>query len=185
MGMEQLDVLKSRAAVMTGTGAFTLTPGEQAAIVRFVQAGGRLIIDAGGGSKAFTQSVHTQIFSQFGGLFVRRLASHVAAQGPATLKKKLYRSDHAKALGTVEEKAPRLWTLLLNNRPAIILSRADMTAGLVGYPAHRLRGYDPDTSVALMTNLLCQTVGYLGPPKPKKPAPAPAPKPSQPTKNPR
>ena len=163
--MTELDIAKCRVAVMTGTAAFKLSPAEAEALRKFLQAGGTLLCDAAGGSRAFAEAVEKQIFPLFPGKFVRRLASEIALTGPARLQRVSYRSEFASALGP-ERDVPRLWGLLLAGRPAVILSRADLTAGLAGCGSYKLRGYTPNSAVGVMINLLCRAAGVTASPRP-------------------
>ena len=153
MPMTDLDATKWPVAVLTGTGAFPLTPAEGQALRQYVVGGGTLIVDSAGGGREFHAAVRKQVVSLFANAFLRRLASHVAARGPAKVPKVLYRSFYASTLGAAKDE-PQLWGVMVNRRLAVILSPADLTAGLVGVASYRLRGYTPDAAVAIMTNLL-------------------------------
>ena len=160
------------------TEAFRLSPAEGQALKAFIEAGGTLLLDAAGGSRPFAEAVNEQIFALFPGKFVRRLASEVALSGPAKLEKASFRSDFAAALGP-DRNVPRLWGLLLDGRPAVILSRPDLTAGLVGCRSYKLRGYSPDSAVAVMINLLWRAAKTAPSAPTTRPSPtAPATKPS-------
>ena len=51
------------------------------------------------------------------------------------------------------------------DRPLIVYSPDDLTAGLVGYGGHGVRGYAPDSAYALMRNLLLYAATRAKPPK--------------------
>ena len=153
MPMTDLSAAKWPVAVLAGTDAFELTGAEGRALRQYVMAGGTLIVDSAGGGREFYAAVRKQVVSLFGNAFLRKLASHVAIKGPAKVPKVLYRSFYASALGAVKDQ-PQLWGVPINGRLAVIVSPVDLTAGLVGVASYRLRGYAPDTAVAIMMNLL-------------------------------
>jgi len=174
MEIAKLDAARWRVAVMTGTEDFTLSPEETAALRTYLLAGGTLIVDAAGGSRDFAAAVEKQLLTIVPAGLVRPVASHVACKGPEEIDQVVYRRDYAMALGK-DRHEPRLRGLLIGERLAIIFSGDDLTGGLCGYPAYNLRGYSSETSVAVMTNLVCHAAGT--------PPAAPPPQPPKPTAN--
>ena len=61
--------------------------------------------------------------------------------GNMEINKVRYRRGTATRLGKVDE--PLLQAVLIEDRPAVIFSREDITAGLVGCPAYNCDGYAP------------------------------------------
>ena len=51
-------------------------------------------------------------------------------------------------------KDPNLRAVLIDDRPAVLFSREDLTAGLVGYPSYACYGYDPESAYAIMRNIV-------------------------------
>jgi len=154
MDIIMLDPQKHPVAAMTGTGDFALSEAERAMLKHYLASGGTLIIDAAGGSRAFAKAAEKHVLALADGGRARLIASHVIAGGPAKIKQVRYRRDFALALGEARRQA-RLRGVLMGDRLAIVFSPEDLTAALVGYPGYRIRGYDPDTAVDLMTNILC------------------------------
>ncbi len=165
MSMTDLDAAEHPVAAMTGTDEFELTALEAAALKEYLSAGGTLIIDAAGGSKAFADAVAKQIVPLVPGGRRGTLASKIAYGGPTKIDRVYYRRQFAMVLGGAK-KDHRLRCVLVagdrltgRERAAVIYSREDLTTGLLGYPSYAIRGYRPDSAVAIMTNLLWYAAG--------------------------
>ena len=63
-----------------------------------------------------------------------------------------YREHAKRVLGS--SRAPRLRGIEINGRLAVIYSREDLSAGLVGQAVDGIIGYDPATATALMARIL-------------------------------
>ncbi len=155
MEITQLDAETWPVAAMTGTESFTLTEPELSALRKYLRSGGTLIVDAAGGSAQFADSAEEQLLGllpqgQQRPVFVEQLQF---GSGAVAIEKIQYRRDFTTALGPAADRL-RLQAIYLDDRPAIFYSREDITAGLVGYPGYRLRGYTPQTALAIMKNLL-------------------------------
>lgn len=149
-----LDAARCSLAVMTGTGAFTLTKDQASALRRFFLTGGTLIIDAAGGSRDFDRAVYNQILPLPKDAVDNPLPpDHPIFHWPNPAGTASYRRDFARALGPAG-KQHMLRAVYCDKRLAIIYSPADLTAGLVGYQLSGLRGYKPKTALALMTNIV-------------------------------
>ena len=61
---------------------------------------------------------------------------------------------------------PRLRTIIHQGRLAIIFSREDLTAGLLGYPCWGLSGYVPESAFELMRNIVLYASGRTLPAQP-------------------
>jgi len=49
---------------------------------------------------------------------------------------------------------PRIQAIEVNGRPAVFVSKEDVTAGLVGFPSYTCLGYAPDSALGLMRNMV-------------------------------
>ncbi len=151
----RLDAMSHPLAVMTGTDAFTLSPEQAAALKKYLQGGGTLVIDAAGGSRTFDEAVYKQILSLLDNAEYGPIpANHPIYRWPEPAGQVTYRRGLAVALGAARRE-PRLRGILDGDRLAIIYSRDDLTAALVGYQFHGIRGYSPRSAVALMANIIC------------------------------
>ncbi len=142
-------------AAMTGTEELVLSDVERAALDDYLSRGGTLVIDAAGGSPAFADSARRQILPIAGR---SRPARWTPLAGPEDLSEIRYRLDYALALDE-RRYEPRLTAVTRQGRLAVVFSPEDITAGLVGYEYTGIRGYAPETAVALMTNILCHLAG--------------------------
>ena len=150
----RLSVGDYRVAAMTGTAELALTAEEKQALKSYVQSGGTLIMDAAGGSEAFARSavkVMDELFGE-GSLGRLRERSPVYRLPGFELDSVGYRRAARALLG--DTKAPRILAVMLDGRPAVLLSREDLTAGLVGYPCYTCIGYSPDSAAELMRNMV-------------------------------
>ena len=145
-------------AHLTGTTALKLTDPARAELKSFVDAGGTLIVDAAGGSTEFALAVETEL-SQILGQPISRdplPPEHAVYALPASpITAFTYRPFARTRLGQV--KTPRVRTLDLKGRAAVYFSAEDLSAGLVGQSVDGITGYDPKTSLAIMSNLILST----------------------------
>jgi len=144
-------------AHITGTGAFELTADELKGLRRFLVGGGTLLADAAGGSPEFTRSLEQWVRQAlqdepqtvpedsflYTGTGLDR-AVDVTSVG--------YRRA---ALGLVKgRKGPQLKVFGVRGRYAVIYSPLDLSGSLLGTPIYNLRGYDPDSTLKIMRNLI-------------------------------
>jgi len=159
VGIEGLDATKWPVAHITGMEAFKLTEADRKALHAYLKAGGTLIADAAGGAKEFADSVRKEIVPLTGDSLSGQIVSkHAVYQSPHKIETVTYRRQIALELAA-GATAPRLNGAAVGKRVAVIYSEEDITSGLVGYAWHGLRGYTPESSVRLMTNLLCYGAG--------------------------
>ncbi len=144
-------------AYLTGTDAFELGPSELRGLREFLSGGGTLLADAAGGSRAFTRSLQEQV----------QLATYSA---PETIPAESYiltgrgipdaqdlagatyrRAARAEARG---QSYPRLVGVRAGRRLSVIHSPLDLSTGLLGTPVYNVRGYEPETTLRIMRNLL-------------------------------
>ena len=169
---------RASVATMTGTGEFNLTDAEKKALKQFVEAGGTLVLDAAGGAKmepdpktkinrpvGFAASAEQLITDLFGAKALRLLSS----QAPVLLLDGLEigrvayrRRTRARMPGV---RVPNLRVVAVGDRPAVIYSPEDITAGLIGYASSEVDGYQPDSAYRLMRNIIL-AAPRLSPPVP-------------------
>jgi len=165
MPIAELAASGARLAVLTGTGTFSLSAEEIKAIKAFVAGGGTLFIDAAGGErlgsgKGFIKAAEAVLAAAFPEDKPRRLpvTSPVYLMPDREIKTVTWRrSTRVTMVGTTE---PMLRAVVVEGRPAVILSRLDITAGLLGIPSAGIYGYhpgdvtDPGTAFRLMRNII-------------------------------
>ncbi len=143
-------------ALMTGTGAFTLTPADRKALRAFIRAGGLLVADAAGGAERFHEAARDTLLTLMDDAYPQ--VGKVPADSPIyaldglKIDRVAFRRAAVKVYGAV--RTPRWVQVAVGGRPGIIYSRDDITAALVGYAGHNIRGYTPDSALALMRNVI-------------------------------
>ena len=147
------------ALVITGTGRLGLDKAEKAALKAYVEGGGTVIIDAAGGSRAFADSAKAVVEEVFGADALRQLPAFSPVYQAAGMKIESVRYRRGGRDLSDKKPPPRLMAVEVNGRPAVFLSREDLTAGMVGYPSRTVIGYHPDSAAELMRNLLLYAAG--------------------------
>jgi len=158
-----------RIACLTGTGALRLSAKEKQELKDFVTKGGVLVVDAAGGAKRFTISAEERIEEIFADA-ARAGPKDAAAQreGPALVR--LARTDPIFRIPGMEiqsveyrrvtrkrlekKNEPNLCAVVIAGRPAVLFSREDLTAGLVGCEAYGCDGYRPESAFEILRNIV-------------------------------
>ena len=144
---------RPRLVVMTGTGPVRLNPDDLEGLRKYLQAGGTLLIDAAGGSQAFAKSARQMVETLVGSDNLRRAQADsfvYAALGEDGLK---LRPESRKRHGG----RPEILIGTLENRPAVVFSALDLTAGLLGLRLAGVDGYEPDTARRIVCGVLQET----------------------------
>jgi hypothetical protein len=144
-------------ATLTGTGALALDDQEKAALKKFVEGGGLLIVDAAGGNKAMADSAESMVGEIFGAGSLKRLDPACALYSARPIKEYKYRRQARARLGG--DKEPQLKGVMLGERLGVVLSREDLTCGLVGYASYSCDGYMPQTACEIMTSAILLGAG--------------------------
>jgi hypothetical protein len=149
-----LGATDAKVAALTGTGPLKLTDEEKAALKKYVEGGGTLVIDAAGGSQQFAESVEQMLLGMYGPDSLRALdaSSPIYQLKGMEINEVKYRRQAKRILGNKRQAS--LQVVLVKDRPAIIYSAQDLTSGLVGCPAYPCAGYAPDSAYQLMRNIV-------------------------------
>jgi hypothetical protein len=163
-----------KLAHLTGTDAMKLSKPQVDELSKFVDGGGTILIDAAGGSTAFSAATEGLLSTLFGADATRGLATPLPADSPvygtgnAAMQKVSYRSfARGRSVGSVQ--TPRVFGIEKGGRIVCFYSREDISAGLVGQEMDGITGYSPATAVELARHILLYSSG-LG----AKPTTAPA-----------
>lgn len=166
----QLPESKPALAVLTGTGPLRLPAEDLAALKQFLRNGGTLLIDAAGGSKDFASAGRKLLDDLVGpdNVSVAPADSFVYDQlGEPGLE--LRRQTRKRFNNT----RPEIFLGTLDNRPTVILSTLDLTAGLLGLTAATLDGYAPETARRIVLGIVRHVAGNAPatiPDTPRQPA---------------
>jgi hypothetical protein len=168
-----------QVADLTGTGKFTFSPAERAAIKQFVGGGGTLIVDAAGGDVVFADAAESELNSIFGAKTEALDDTHVVYNVPGD---KLEKVGWRKFVGDriPDKHRAQLRGITIDGRTAVFFSREDLSEGIVGEPVDGILGYDPATATDLMTAMLVYAQYGGKPPAMAPPPVATAPVPPQP-----
>jgi len=149
-----LDPQTHPVALLSGEGAFELTASQAEALRNYLADGGRLLVEASGGSRAFDESAQKQLQGLFGQGLLRQLApSHRLFKGPENAERVTYRSDFATTLSDRKNDA-RVLASAIDGEVGILYFPEDLTMGLLGANIHNLRGYSQQSAVDLATNAI-------------------------------
>jgi hypothetical protein len=160
LGEGKLDGKAYPLAHLTGTASYKLNDKQKQELKSYVAAGGTLLVDACGGSSAFATDIEPELATLFAGgkaaLDVlqpdHKLFTTDVANEPA-IKEVDYRPFARKTLGAAL-KTPQLRGAEANGRLAVIFSREDLTAGMVGEPIGGILGYTPKSATAIVQHVL-------------------------------
>jgi hypothetical protein len=153
----------AKVATLTGTGKLTLTDAQKQALKAFVTGGGTLLVDAAGGNDEFANSATDVLQTLFEGRW-RVVPSTAPMHNIKGLQDQriTYRRRTQSKLGAAA--GPRVRSIEVGDRHAVILSRLDITGGLVGYQSYAVDGYspggeeDPGGAYRILRNLLFHAV---------------------------
>lgn len=143
------------AAHLTGTGRLKLDEPARQKLRQLVNAGGTLIIDAAGGDAEFAQSAEAELAAIFpdGALELIPPAHPWLAVDGSTINPVRYRPYAARVLGSLRDAA-RIQMMEIDGRAAVVFSREDLSAGMVGTPVDGIVGYTPQSATDIMTSVL-------------------------------
>ena len=143
-----------KVASLTGTGKLSLSGESRAALKKFVEDGGTLVVDAAGGDAAFADTAEDELKSIWPNAKIELLpnTSEVYSYPTAKIDRVGWRRF---ALDKVADKRnPKLRGITFGKRVGVFFSREDITAGLVGEPVDGIYGYDPKTATDIMSGIL-------------------------------
>lgn len=148
----ELDAALWPVATVTGTTKLELDKPQREGLVRYMLAGGMLVVDAAGGSEAFAASADKLLSELLPGAKYEVLPpDHPLYNLPGMkIEKVTFRSAMRRLVA--DNPKPRLRGLFYHDRLVAVFSREDLTAGLVGYACWGLKGYQPQSSFELMRN---------------------------------
>lgn len=149
-------------AHLTGTAHFRLDKAQQQELRSFVDGGGTLLIDAAGGAAEFADSAEAELVAIFGDnartAFLTPLPpDHPVYRSPIPIDQFSYRPFTRQHL-TGRSKHPRLRGIEVEGRMAVFFSREDLSAALAAAPTDGIIGYEPETAIAIVRNVLLSSV---------------------------
>ncbi len=142
---------------MTGTGRFTFTAAQVAALRKYLNTGGMLFADAAGGQQEFTDAFTALTMKLYPKAVLRRLpvkctmyTGSMPGGVPATRVD--YRRFYIDENGI--KHTPEFLGIKHAGRWVIVFSPDDVTSGFLGTNTWGISGYTPKSAVALATNVI-------------------------------
>ena len=136
-----------------------------------------MLVDAAGGATVFADSAERELGATFGPVAIRTLTQSLPVDHPVftvpngKITAFRYRTFTRPAiLGNV----PRLKGIQVAGRTAVLFSREDLTAGMVGQEVDGIFGYTPATATAIVRNIALYATGRPLPATQPSTQPAPA-----------
>jgi len=163
ISISELPGSKAQVALIDGTASFSLGEKDVDLLKKWVNSGGTLVFNAIGGSKTFAKAAKKLLAQMYedNQLVELPVDSKIYTLKDLNIGKVKYRASQKRV---DSRQRPSLMAIMLKNRPAIILSQDDITAGLVGYPSGLVNGYKPEDAFDIMRNIML----IASPPPPQK-----------------
>jgi hypothetical protein len=181
LGAGSLDGFK--LATITGTTKFKPDPAAKTQLKKFIESGGTLLVDAAGGSSAFADAMEGEMESLGTGAKLDTLPPDHSLFGGKDAMKVSYR-PFAQASIAGGLKSPHLKAVRVGDRPAILFSREDLSAGMLGTSVGGIVGYSPATATEIVRRIVLRAADIKAPatqPKAKSIAKRKSTKSTQPT----
>ncbi|MEZ6189817.1 MAG: DUF4159 domain-containing protein [Phycisphaerales bacterium] len=183
VSIDQLEETEAPLVYLGGSAVKRLTAQELRLLTGYVQRGGTVLIETIGGRGDFTQEMLRQFEAVFGGQAAILGANHPVVAGKGfgetvgdipgeDMRRVTFRRYSNLTRGQID--APRLLSINLDGRAAVIASNEDLSLGVMGCRHWGIDGYDTDAARGLLTNILLYAVGDTVL-KDRNPAPAEAP----------
>lgn len=142
---------------VTGIEPVELTDAQRRALAAYIKRGGTLLVETVGGQGLFAAAFEKDLTLALGGVYAPLTAdepiiSGRGIQGGYDNRTPAYRRFAVKTLGATQR--PRLGAYFVDSRPAAIISREDLSQGVLGINHWGILGYQPDTARRLMTNIV-------------------------------
>lgn len=153
----KLDAHKTPLLAMTGTGRFTFTGTEIAALRNYLNHGGMLFADAAGGHQHFTDSFSALAMKLYPKAVMAKLPANCSIYrgtmpGGRNVTRVQYRRFYTDVNGI--KHVPELLGIKRGGRWVVVFSPDDITSGLLGIKTWGISGYRQKSAVGLATNVV-------------------------------
>jgi hypothetical protein len=143
-------------AHLTGTDSFTLSAAAQDELKKWVEGGGKLIIDTAGANPRFADCVAKLLKSLWPDA-ASQLDTPLPASSPlydgASYENNIWRSFARRNLKG-DLNGPRIKGMTINGRLSVFFSGEDISGGLVGQNVDGILGYTPAAATELMEKMI-------------------------------
>jgi hypothetical protein len=147
-----------RVAHLTGTASFQLGDDQIDELHKFIDNGGTLIIDCGGGPSQFADSARALLKSLFPDNRNNPMDQYLPSDDPlytlpgSPIPTVTYRTYAHVVLGNL--RTGHIVGITHKGRVAAYFSQEDLSAGLVGQPTDGIIGYTPQSATDIMRNMI-------------------------------
>jgi len=153
-----LAMTKAKVAHLTGVDAVEFARADWDAIDAWIKAGGTLIVDQAGGpprgrTGAFDDAFRKLIARRYGDEALEWVVAQAWLKGVDKVGYRNVAGMRRRRMG------PRLESVRIGDREAILYSRDDLTCGLLGNPNPLVAGADADGAYAIVSRLLLGAAG--------------------------
>ncbi|MGC9260868.1 MAG: DUF4159 domain-containing protein [Phycisphaerae bacterium] len=154
---DQLNAHTTPLLDMTGTGKFTLTDAQIAALRAYLHQGGMLFADAAGGNQNFTDAFTNLAVQLYPKAVMAKLPAKSSIYtgtmpGGTNATKLRYRRYYIDKNGV--KRTPEFLGIKAAERWVIVFSPDDVASGFLGTNTWGISGYTPKSAVALGTNVV-------------------------------
>jgi hypothetical protein len=156
--MSKLEQCRAPLAHLAGTGDVEFTSAQIDALKRYVDAGGKLLIESVGGDADFGDSVDTLLAVAFEDVRLMQIGRHSPIVTGELLerghdvRRVEYRTMHRQRMGVQDRPSLLVWGSAEN--PRVVISYEDLSHALLGQPCWSVLGYDSKSARHLMCNLV-------------------------------
>lgn len=154
---DKQEVLEIDVVHLAGVDPIELTDEQKNAIKAFVDAGGTVLVETVGGRGEFAVEIEKQLRSVFGDAAGRMapfdpVLTGQGLTGGTNARRVLYRSFAV--LNMAARTSPRLAAIMVDNRPAVIISAEDLSLGSLGVRHWGINGYQVQSARDILGNIL-------------------------------
>ncbi len=139
---------------LTGTDAADFTPEHISSLKSFVEAGGLLLIDAGGGSSEFATRAEALIDAIIPRESIKPMLRDDALIGGDEANRVTLRLRDSAVAALGPDVAGRVMLSRDGEKIRVAYSRLDLVSGLVGHQFDGIVGWDPESALQLVTQIL-------------------------------
>ncbi|HVT88350.1 MAG TPA: DUF4159 domain-containing protein [Tepidisphaeraceae bacterium] len=149
------DAKRHVLAHLTATRSVQLTPTMKAALKRYIDGGGMLLLDAASGSSEAAGSFDPLVRELYPSVVIAPLPlDHPIYRAAPFGGQQIERVTYRRSQDLTPVTIPRLRGAMVGNKLVAIISHEDMSGGLVAYTTAGLVGYSPNSATDLMRNII-------------------------------
>ncbi len=157
VSLDELSKFGGRLLHLAGVEPADLTAAQLLSIDRYVQEGGTVLVETVGGDGEFALDVERQFFDVYGQAAVPLSTDHPLISGEGYIGGYNATFSPFRRYTVLRRSTPpwpHLAAFFVDDRPAIIFSRDDLSLGMLGVRHWGIHGHEPTAARKLVTNLV-------------------------------